>query len=395
MSARSYLLGRRAGWRTAASSGLTIDTALRTSSDATYRSEALDGHRLRCVWDILRCRIQLGSGSLFAFSTHTSDVDRGDAGVAALPDDEWTEPVTVMGPYDGAWDALITSPPGQFLWLRLQLVGSSNAEGVVHWITIDYPRNTSLRLLPAVFSSAEGGRDLNEQLMAFFDAMHSGVLDEIRELASVIDPRTTDAKTKRDFLSWLAAWLDVDIFRSWPVGRRRAVVAHAGELFRLRGTPRGIKLFVELATGRQIEIVEQCYTRDWWFASTGLLGCSVLFGPVIASRARLDGSSRIGSDVINSTPSPYLDPFRSKANAFCVFVLSLGACDDMQIATIRCIIEAEKPAHTTFDLYAARAEMLLGVSSQLGLDSIVGNLSPPAILPGPERVPRLGVSIAL
>jgi len=395
VSARSYLLGRRAGWRAAASANLTLGHRLQSQGDGWYRSQRLDGHVLGCVWDRLRCRLHLEAGASFVMTTHSSDVDRGDAGVAALPDDEWSAPVAVSGPFEGKWDALITSPPGRYLWLRLYVVGNAQASAIVDWISLDYPRNTSLRLLPAIFSTSEGGRDLNERFMAFFDAMRDGVLEEIRDLASVIDPRTTDAEAKHDFLTWLGAWFDIELFRSWPVHRRREVVAHAGELFRLRGTPQGIKLFIELATGRKVTILEHYQQRTWWFTSAGLLGCSALFGSPLVSRIRLDGTSRIGETTINSVPSPYLDPFSSMANSFCVLVPSHGASDDAELSTIRLIIEAEKPAHTTFEVYAFGAEMRLGMSSQLGLDSVFGHLAPPSILPGHERAPRLGVTATL
>jgi phage tail-like protein len=393
MSTRSYLLGLRAGWRAAASTGLAVDRRLHTQASGSYRSQRLDGRLPGCAWDTLRCRLHLGAGHSFSVATHTSDVDRGDAGVAALPDSEWSAAVDLAGPYDGKWDALISSPEGRYLWLRLQLTGSPGQEASIEWISIGYPRNTSLRLLPALYSTREGGRDLNERLLAAFDAMRDGVLAEIRALGRVIDPRTTDASSSRDFLTWLATWLDVDALRSWPEARRRAVIAHAGDLFRLRGTPRGIALFIELATGHRVTIVEDHRWRGWWFAARGLLGCSVLFGAALLPRTRLDGDSIVGQAIVNSVPSPYLDPFSAKASAFCVLIPP--SVSPSELATIRRIVEAEKPAHTRFEMCPVRADMRLGVSSQLGLDSVFGQLAPPAILPTREPRVRVGVTAML
>ena len=389
----AYALGGRAGWRAANTANVEVKGALHANGAGTYRSEALDSRLPACRWDRLRFSLRLPAGAGIAFSTYTSDADRGDAAMAALDDADWTPWAwaTVDGPFEGVSDCLIRSTPGRFLWLRIALAGRATAAVELRFVDIAYPRSTSLRMLPAVYSTYGGGRDLNERLLALFDAMRDGVKDEIRLLASVIDPRTTDAAAKRDFLDWLGGWFDLEVFRAWPEHRRRAVIGRAGELFRRRGTCAGIRLFVELALGLQIEILEGFADRHWWFAGQSGLGCAILFGPDIVDRAVLDGSDILSQKTIDSVPAPYLDPFAARANRMTVVVAYRGEPAAGDVAMLRAVIDVQKPAHVAACIAIVDADLRLGVSARLGLDSIVGALRSPDILAG-TAPPRLGVN---
>jgi phage tail-like protein len=389
----AYALGGRAGWRAATTAGIDVKGALHAKTAGTYRSVALDSRLPGCRWDRLRFGARLPAGTSVALSTYSADADRGDAAMDLLDDAEWTpwSFATVLGPFDGITDALVRATPGRFLWIRIALGGTPGAPAELRFIDVSYPRMTSLRMLPAVYSSDGGGRDLNERLLALFDAMRDGVKDEIRLLASVIDPRTTDAAGKRDFLDWLGGWFGLEVFRAWPVHRRRAVIAHAGELFRKRGTPAGIRLFIELALGLQVQVLEGFADRHWWFAGGSRLGCATLFGPEIVGRAMLDGSDTLNLKTIDSVPAPYLDPFASRANRMTVVVAYRGEPTADDIAMLRAVVDAQKPAHVAACITIVAADLRLGVNARLGLDSVIGSLRSPDILAG-DAPPRLGVN---
>jgi phage tail-like protein len=67
-----------------------------------------------------------------------------------------------------------------------------------------------------------------------------------------LDPWLTPA----DFVPWLAGWVGLVLDPAWPMGRRRAGIARAAELYRLRGTAAGVAAAVELATGVSPEVTE-------------------------------------------------------------------------------------------------------------------------------------------
>ncbi len=62
--------------------------------------------------------------------------------------------------------------------------------------------------------------------------------------------------TPDDFVPWLAEWLGISLDPAWPAGRRRAAIARAADLYRWRGTARGVAQAVELATGVAPEVTE-------------------------------------------------------------------------------------------------------------------------------------------
>ena len=389
----AFALGNRAGWHAAQTLNLTVKGALHTRDSGTYRSLAFDSRLPGCRWHRLRFSARLSAGASVAFSTYTADANRGDIAVALLDESEWTpwEWSSVCGPHNGLADALVHARPGRYLWLRVALHGTPTSEAVLRFVDIEYPRATSLRMLPAVYSTNAGGRDLNERFLALFDAIRDGVKDEIRLLASIIDPHTTEASTKRDFLEWLATWFDIEVFRSWPEHRRRAVIARAGELFRLRGTPRGIKLFIELALGLQVEILEGYASRNWWFTPRDRLGCAVLFGPDIVGRAALDGSDVLSTKIIDSVPAPFLDPFAARANRMTVLAPFYREPTPDEVTMLRAVVDAQKPAHVAACISIVQADLRLGIRSRLGLDAVIGSLRSPDILGG-VAAPRLGVN---
>jgi phage tail-like protein len=396
----TYALGRRAGWYLASATGLEVGSGLATTgaSRGVYTSTAFDGSVAGCPWDRLTFDLHLPGGTRVKFLTYTADANRGDAAIAALKDDEWSVPIRIAGRGGSSSrasmlsDAIVRSSPGRYLWLRVELHGTATESAKLHWLDLSFPRNTSLRMLPAVYSTDAGGRDFNERLLSLFDAMRDEIKEEIQDLAAVIDPRTTDAATRRDFLDWLGTWFAMELYHAWPVERRRAVIHHAGELFRLRGTARGIELFVKLALGRKILIVESFVDRNWWFAQRSYLGCSVLFGPEIVGRAALDGTDVLSTKVIDSVPSPMLDPFAVCANRMVVYVpcYSEPSADDVTMLTS--IIDTQKPAHVMATIVLTKPDLRLGVTARLGLDAVMGELRPPAILAGSAQ-PRLGVSM--
>jgi phage tail-like protein len=88
----------------------------------------------------------------------------------------------------------------------------------------------------------------------------TGALDEVLapvfscldNLDAYLDPRLAPP----DFLDWLAAWLGEELDETWTIERRRELVLRAVELYRWRGTARGLAAAVAIYTGVEPEIVD-------------------------------------------------------------------------------------------------------------------------------------------
>ena len=94
--------------------------------------------------------------------------------------------------------------------------------------------------------------DLATGWMAAFDEVLAPVVLALDALPAYLDP----ALTPEDFLEWLASWVGVLLDENWPIERRRAFVAQAADLYRLRGTAEGLAAHVRIFSGGTVHIEE-------------------------------------------------------------------------------------------------------------------------------------------
>jgi phage tail-like protein len=85
-----------------------------------------------------------------------------------------------------------------------------------------------------------------------FDEVLAGIISVLDCLPAYLDP----ALAPEDFLEWLGGWVGATPDETWPMERRRAFVASATELFRMRGTAAGLAAHVAIFTGGEVEIAE-------------------------------------------------------------------------------------------------------------------------------------------
>lgn len=104
-----------------------------------------------------------------------------------------------------------------------------------------------LDYLPAIYRETTG---LEGFLRPFETRLHifEFVLDHI---ACYFAPEHTRA----EFLPWLASWVALTLEEDWSDDERRSMIARAVELYRWRGTVRGLKEYIEIFTKDKYDIV--------------------------------------------------------------------------------------------------------------------------------------------
>ena len=154
-----------------------------------------------------------------------------------------------------------------------------------------------LRLLPDVFqrTASEGGPLV--ALLDAMEAMHAPVEEVLARLPALFNARRAPER----FVPLLATWVDMQVPVTTGVGRLRELVASAMELSRWRGTARGLRLFLSIATGRQDIVLQE----------------------------RVEATGR---------PRPFH------------LVVRLPAELTHHRALVQAIVEREKPAHVTYEL---------------------------------------------
>jgi len=100
--------------------------------------------------------------------------------------------------------------------------------------------------LPALYQTD----DFAQRLMSAFDAVLAPLLSSLDNRSAYFDP----SLAPEDFVEWLAGWLGLRLDENWSVDRRRTLVAEAGDLFRWRGTRRGLAGYVAVYTGEPPDI---------------------------------------------------------------------------------------------------------------------------------------------
>ncbi len=112
---------------------------------------------------------------------------------------------------------------------------------------LDSPRPL-IDSLPGIYQEDELARELTRA----FDDVLAPIVSTIDNLPAYLDP----ALTPDDFLDWLAGWVGILPDETWPVERRRALVALAVQLYRKRGTSAGLAMHVRLIGAADVAVTD-------------------------------------------------------------------------------------------------------------------------------------------
>ncbi len=364
------------------------------ASSGSWITPALDSRIAKCVWHAITADSALAGGQSIRFSTYTAEVPLPDGEVALLPASAWT-PVPPAPPRE---DALILSPAGRYLWLRIAMAGSGDATPWLCGAVIEYPRISLRRYLPAAFGPDPQSADFTDRLLAIFDRGFRQIETGIDERARLFDADSAPALPGRDVLGWIAGWLGIALERGWPEATRRAMVKSAGKLFACRGTPHGLReaiyLWLDWNRPKVIPrkpdcgarcappsrapqmprlVLEHWKLRRWLWLGKGRLGSdAVLWGETILRRSQLGSTAQTGATRLDVTGNPLTDPFAVAANRFSLFVPARAVATAQLRAQLDRIVAEHRPAGALPIIVPVHPRMRIGVQASIGFDTVVG-----------------------
>ena len=216
-------------------------------------------------------------------------------------------------------------------------------------VTIWVARRGYLEHLPAIYRRSDAvGRNLVRDLCFVFEHMFDSIDKNLVDGWRFYDPHVAPM----EFLDWLSGWTAFTLDLDWPEAQKRALVKRAVDLYRIRGTKRGLTLFLKLFTGHEPEIVE----NEWPFKGFRVEGEDAEAGARIA---------------LDSVVLPPMDL------AHCFVVKMPIKFDDVppeMVIRIHQVIQLEKPAHTHYYLQFAeeKGEVELREFFAIGLRSGIG-----------------------
>ncbi len=255
-----------------------------------------------------------------------------------------------------------TDTRGRYLWVVLELAGNGRNTPRVRSLRAEHPAHDLLGRLPRILSREPEA----ERFLGRFLAPLAGLVGDLDARARLRHALLDPGSTPEESLPWLAGFLGLALDERWPAAVRRQLIAELIELFRFRGTIRGLSRFLAIVTGVAPIVIERYRMR----------GGATVGEPVArGSRSILGAGMRVGGQVGTGGETPLgpeaiEDAFETHAHRFTVMLPALLSQQTLDLAAY--VLEEHRPAHTLFDLCTVAAGSRVGRGLHVGLSSAIG-----------------------
>ncbi|MBD2847887.1 phage tail protein [Paenibacillus sp. IB182496] len=235
------------------------------SMEGVHLTRAFDSTEAETVWHKVSLLARIPEETQLKISYFSSDRDSLMVDGAYMhidsylldPDIAVTDKARALAPYWSApiinpKDALLADAKGRYLWLKIEWIGSERKTPLLQRLRVHYPRASLLTYLPALYQEDPQSRQFLERFLSLFGTLFMSVEDRIAELPRIFDSDLAEG----DLLRWLGTWVGIEVDEHWTESQIRRFLRDAPELYRYRGTRRGIAKMVEIYTGEPPFIVE-------------------------------------------------------------------------------------------------------------------------------------------
>jgi phage tail-like protein len=182
------------------------------------------------------------------------------------------------------------------------------------------PHSLYLNFLPELYREV----DFIGRLLSIFEKTFEPSVQTLESLWAYLDPLTAP----ESLLPFLAEWVAWPMDDRWNVSQQRHLIQNAVDIYRWRGTRKGLRLYLHLYTGLPLDehlpetkkhiSIEEMHTEGF------------VLGPIYMGQDTMLGGGRPFHFIVHLRPE---HPHR------------------VDVALVRSIIEREKPAFCTYELY--------------------------------------------
>lgn len=354
-----------------------------TKEKGFYYSKTLDSGMQDCQWHRLALKADMPPKTDLEIYFYASD----DLELKETIDEVLSDPgkstqekadfmynkIPWIGPEKNPEDMLFRGKTGRYLWLMLVLsTFDEKGRPSVTQIKVFYPRISYLRYLPAIYQEDPVSREFLERFLSVFETVSYDLETEISSVFKYFDPDTVP----QNFLTWLASWLNVALEEDWPENKKRQFIREASTLYKLKGTPSGIRKSIEIYTGKIPLILEHSRVgKPMVLGGDFKLGVNSLLIQTPVRGFRLGDDSILGRVALRDNVQLPEDPFLPMAHRFTVILdLSPEEFSLYEKGLIR-ILNQEKPAHTGYNLRIVN-EMRVGLGTYVGINTRVADYRP-------------------
>lgn len=175
------------------------------------------------------------------------------------------------------------------------------------------------------------------RLLAVIDPMFADFELLLDDLSDYFDPLLA----REDFLPWLASWTALVLRADWSAAQKREVLTRIIPLYRKRGTKAGLEEYLKIYAGDGVSILDELDPMQ--VGVTATVGVNTVVEGLPAHFFR--------ANVAFTTPDP--------------------AELSRKTASVRAVLDIEKPAHTYYNLSISGPTFQIGVHSTVGKDTLI------------------------
>jgi len=284
-------------------------------------------------------------------------------------------------------DLIFNPNQGRFLWLKLRLITfDEKSRPSIRSARIYYPRLSYLRYLPPAYREEPVSAAFLERFLSIFETVFEGLDERIDRLFSYFDPRLAP----KEFLPWLASWINLSLDEDLPEERVRRFIRRAPHLYARKGTPEALVEFLEIYTGRPVFLTEHARSlKPPVLGADFVLGRGTLLLGGGPRGMRVGDTTVVGYAAIRDRVGDADEPFLTLARRFAISIDLDREEFQKREGTLRRIVSEQKPAHTVCTLHSTAGRETVG-NAVLGVSAKVGDARPYRV-----GVTRLGSGSAI
>jgi phage tail-like protein len=242
-------------------------------------------------------------------------------------------------------DLILNPNRGRFLWLKLKLITfDEKSRPSIRSARIYYPRLSYLRYLPPAYREDAVSAAFLERFLSIFETVFEGLDQGIDQLFRYFDPRLVP----KDFLPWLASWINLSLDDDLPEARLRRLIRRAPYLYSRKGTPEALVEFLEIYTGRAVSLTE--HARALKPQVLGGPDFRLGYGSVLLGSGpkgmRVGDTTVVGYAAVRDRIGDADEPFLPLARRFTIRIELAREESQRQAGALRRIVSEQKPAHT-------------------------------------------------
>jgi phage tail-like protein len=251
---------------------------------------------------------------------------------------------------------------GRYLSLCLRLEWTAEKAPTVRSLTAEFPRNTYLQYLPALYQKDEGGKEFLEGYLSIFEDVIGRREEEIYDSDLLAVPAAVDAA----YLRWLAGWLGIIVEPEWTRDEVFEFIEIAPEYYRRRGTKGGLYMMLAIFVAFKPDSTEpendidELYTYAFRYRAL----------PKIVEAFEVENIA-VDEDDGGAAQEPYVWLFAPDEFCFTVMLPGYLGFDLDARSKIARVLHKEKPAHTRVCIAYLWPANVLDAHTYLGVNSIL------------------------